>query len=188
MVLWWVGQARSKVRAAILRSKKYLPASLGHQIEALATPESLAIITTALVIWAGSHFCGVGEVVDVGLLLVGAFFIGWSIEAIARDLCTFGTRSVSPRGRGISKTGRLFNHVCSSWRVRMRNKKDGPGWNRLRLNPHAPLPGRRRGQSAPMPLHSVAMSGFSSENRTARSLKPLICRVEHSKSVLARRF
>jgi len=37
-----------------------------------------------LAVWAGSHFFGVGEVVDLALLLVGAFTIGWSSLQAAR--------------------------------------------------------------------------------------------------------
>jgi hypothetical protein len=76
--------SRDKIREAILRSKKYLPAALAAQVEAFLTPENLALMTATVAVWAGSHFFGVGEVVDVGLLLVGAFFVGWSIEAVVR--------------------------------------------------------------------------------------------------------
>jgi hypothetical protein len=86
-----------KVKEAILRSKRFMPAHLAYQVEAFLTPENLALMTGTVVIWAGSHFFGVGEVVDVGLLLVGAFFIGWSIESVVRDLIEFGTTAVSAK-------------------------------------------------------------------------------------------
>jgi hypothetical protein len=71
-----------------------MPANLANQVDALLSPENLALMTGTVVIWAGSHFFGVGEVVDVGLLLVGAFFIGWSIESVIRDLIEFGTTAI----------------------------------------------------------------------------------------------
>ncbi len=89
-----VWSSADKVQAAIVRSKRYMPAALAVQVDTLLSPENLAIMTGTIVIWAGSHFFGVGEVVDVGLLLVGAFFIGWSIESVARDLIDFGTTAV----------------------------------------------------------------------------------------------
>jgi len=84
-----------KVEEAIRRSTKYMPADLARQIEAMLTPENLAILVGTLVIWAGSHFFGVGEIVDVGLLLVGAFTIGWSIGDIANNLYSFATTAIN---------------------------------------------------------------------------------------------
>jgi hypothetical protein len=74
-----------------------MPANVANQVDALLAPESLTILAATLAIWAGSHFFGVGEIVDVGLLLVGAFFVGWSITDVASNLLTFGTKSVNAR-------------------------------------------------------------------------------------------
>jgi hypothetical protein len=84
-----------KVEEAIRRSTKYMPADFARQVEAMLTPENLAILVGTLVIWAGSHFFGVGEIVDVGLLLVGAFTIGWSIGDVANNLYSFATTAIN---------------------------------------------------------------------------------------------
>jgi len=63
----------------------------------LLTPGTLAIFSGTLAVWAGSNFFGVGEIVDVGLLLVGAFFVGWSITDVARDLVTFADKAINAR-------------------------------------------------------------------------------------------
>jgi hypothetical protein len=47
-----------KVKEAILRSKRFMPAHLAYQVEAFLTPENLALMTGTVVIWAGSHFFG----------------------------------------------------------------------------------------------------------------------------------
>jgi hypothetical protein len=86
-----------RVKEAIIRSKAYMPANLAHQIGPLLTPQALVILVGTLGIWAGSHFFGVGEIVDVGLLLVGAFFVGWSITDVAKDLLIFATKSINAR-------------------------------------------------------------------------------------------
>lgn len=86
-----------RIRESIIRSKNHLPSAVGHQLDALLTAESLAILAGTLTVWAGSHFFGVGEIVDVGLLLVGAFFVGWSITDVARDLLDFALKSVNAR-------------------------------------------------------------------------------------------
>ena len=98
-----------KLEAAIRRSTKYLPASLGHQVESLLTPENLAIMSGTIAVWAGSHLFGVGEAVDVGLLLVGAFCIGWSIEDVMRELWAFGTTAIHARSdEDLDQAGRAF--------------------------------------------------------------------------------
>lgn len=86
-----------RVGEALTRSKQFMPANLARQVDALLTPESLGILVATLVVWAGSHFFGVGEIVDVGLLLVGAFFVGWSITDIAESLLTFANKTINAR-------------------------------------------------------------------------------------------
>jgi hypothetical protein len=104
-----VWSTADKVGAAILRSKRYMPESLGRQLDAFLTPTNLAIVGGTLAIWAGSHFFGVGEVVDVALLLVGAFTIGWSITGVVRDLVAFGTGVVvAQTDQDLDRAARLF--------------------------------------------------------------------------------
>jgi hypothetical protein len=101
--------ASDRVRESIIRSKKYMPANLASQVDALLSAENLAIMTGTLVIWAGSHFFGVGEIVDVGLLLVGAFFIGRSIDGVARDLFSFATGAMNAKSEAdLDRAGQAF--------------------------------------------------------------------------------
>jgi len=86
-----------RITEAITRSKEFMPDNIAHQIDALLTPEALGILVTTLTIWAGSHFFGVGEIVDVGLLLVGAFFVGWSITDVANNLLIFSNKTINAR-------------------------------------------------------------------------------------------
>ena len=62
--------------------KRTLPKLSGEARNALAsiiTPESLAIIAGVLVAWVVSHAFGVGEIIDLIILGVGAIAIGFSI-------------------------------------------------------------------------------------------------------------
>jgi hypothetical protein len=52
------------------RSKKNLGPDVGRAIDSLLSKTNLAILAGTLTIWAGSHFFGVGEIVDVLLLVV----------------------------------------------------------------------------------------------------------------------
>ena len=98
-----------KVADAIRRSTAYMPDTLGRQLGAFLEPQTLGLIAGTVAIWAGSHFFGVGEVVDVGLLLVGAFMIGWSINDVVRDLVDFGTTAYGSGSEAdLDRAARLF--------------------------------------------------------------------------------
>lgn len=75
-----------KLAEAIRRSLPLLPAEARNQLLALLEPSSIAIISATLLIWAGSHFFGVGEIVDVLLLGVGFSLLGW-LSSLVRKSC-----------------------------------------------------------------------------------------------------
>jgi hypothetical protein len=86
-----------KIAEALRRSLPHLPAEAREQVLALLTPASLTIIAGTLVVWAGSHFFGVGEVVDVILLLVGVVTIGGGVWQFGKELYGFATSVVNAR-------------------------------------------------------------------------------------------
>lgn len=61
----------TRIQESMRRSLNRLGPSARSQVEAMLSPSSIAIICTTLVAWAGSHFFGVGEIVDMILLVVG---------------------------------------------------------------------------------------------------------------------
>lgn len=98
-----------KATAVLGRSKRYLPDAVARQVDAFLTPENLAVLAGTLVIWAGSHFFGVGEVVDVGLLLVGSLLIGASMTGVVADLVAFGATTIHARSEDdLDRAARLF--------------------------------------------------------------------------------
>jgi len=81
-------------------------------IDALLSPTNLAIMAATLVAWIASQFFGVGEILDVLLLVVGAFAIGWSIGDVAKDLYTFGERTVNGRSDAdLDTAAKAFSHA-----------------------------------------------------------------------------
>src|SRR5262245_16050012 len=84
-----------RLREVLTRSKKNFGPEVGRAIDELLSPTNLAILAGTLMLWAGSHLFGVGEVVDVILLVVGAFVIGWSIGDVVKDLYTFTERTMN---------------------------------------------------------------------------------------------
>lgn len=97
-----------KIAEAIRLSTERMPGTLATQLRSFLEPETLAIISATLAIWAASHFVGVGEIVDVGLLLVGAFMIGWSITDVVNDLVSFGSTAYNARSEADLRRASVF--------------------------------------------------------------------------------
>jgi hypothetical protein len=83
-----------KVEAAIRRALPLMPASAAQVIESMLTPQALATMAGVLVLWAGSHFVGVGEIADAVLLVVGVVALGWAAVDAAGELVAFAKISL----------------------------------------------------------------------------------------------
>jgi hypothetical protein len=102
----------ARLAEVLNRSKKNFGPDVVRAIDSLLSPTNLAILAGTLTIWAGSHFFGVGEIVDVLLLVVGAFTIGWSIGDVATDLYTFVNLTVNTRTENdLDKAADAFSHA-----------------------------------------------------------------------------
>ena len=86
-----------KVAEAMRRALPYLPADASQTVRQMLEPESLVIIVGTLTVWAGSHFFGVGEVVDIILLVVGVFALGFSVFDGAKSLYDFATTAINAK-------------------------------------------------------------------------------------------
>jgi hypothetical protein len=89
--------AQEKIAEAMRRALPLMPAETRHQIEALLSPESLAIIAATLIVWAGSHLVGIGEIVDIVLLVAGFAVLGLSVFSGAQELYLFATTAIDAR-------------------------------------------------------------------------------------------
>ena len=89
--------ATDKVGKSMRRSLPLVPRDAARLVEQMLQPRSLAIITGTLVVWAGSHFFGVGEVVDIVLLIVGVFALGFSAFSGSRELYEFATTAIGAK-------------------------------------------------------------------------------------------
>jgi hypothetical protein len=67
------------------RAVKRLPGGVADQFKELLTPATLALVAGVLATWAASHFFGVGEAIDVGLVVIASVFFGWEAFTIARE-------------------------------------------------------------------------------------------------------
>lgn len=84
-----------RVGEAMRRALPLLPGEARQTVEAMLEPAALAIVAATLVVWAGSHFFGVGEVVDVILLVVGFAALGTAVFSGASELYDFAQKSVN---------------------------------------------------------------------------------------------
>ncbi len=101
-----------RLAEVLQRSKKNLGPDAAKAIDSLLSPTNLAIMAGMLVAWAGSHFFGVGEIVDVLLLVVGAFAIGWSITDVASDLYEFADRTINGTSEAdLERAAQAFSHA-----------------------------------------------------------------------------
>jgi len=67
------------------------------------------MIAGTLVLWAGSHFIGVGEIVDAILLGVGVVFLGLSVFEGASELLDFANVALSANSSDqLDQAGRHF--------------------------------------------------------------------------------
>jgi hypothetical protein len=80
-----------RVGEAMKRSLPFLGPQARAEVEGLLTPESLAAIAAVLGVWVGSHFVGVGEIVDIVLLVVGVAVIGLAVFDGIEELLAFGS-------------------------------------------------------------------------------------------------
>ena len=83
-----------KIAEAMRRSIPHLPAESRAVVESMLKPETLAIIVGTLVVWAGSHFLGVGEIVDVVLLGGGVITLGFAVFEGAGAFSDFATGAI----------------------------------------------------------------------------------------------
>jgi len=101
--------ATERIAEAMKRSVAYLPQTLAAEGQSLLSNENLTILAGTIAIWAGSHFFGLGEIVDVGLLFIGAFTLGRSIADVGEQLLEFATTAIRARSdEDLDRSARAF--------------------------------------------------------------------------------
>lgn len=87
----------AKIGEAIRHSLPHIPASARRTVNALLQPQTLAVIAGTLVFWVGSHAFGIGEIVDIILLGVGAISLGFAVFEGAGELYEFATGAIAAK-------------------------------------------------------------------------------------------
>lgn len=86
-----------RLGTVLRKAAPLLPGDVGQHLLALVSPESLAIMAGVVVVWAASHFVGVGEIADVALLIGGWLTIGAGAAAGCRKLLSFALATQAAR-------------------------------------------------------------------------------------------
>jgi hypothetical protein len=78
-----------KLKMVVERAAKLLPGEVGDQLLELVSPAALATMVGVVVVWAGSHFFGIGEIADIALLVIGYAALGGVAIEGAKELMAF---------------------------------------------------------------------------------------------------
>jgi hypothetical protein len=102
-----------------------MPEGVRQQVAALLTREAMAVIAGVAAVWAGSHFFGVGEVVDV--IFAGAAYIavGWDAIQALRGFARYYDRAVHARNEADIKA------AAQEFATAMITAITAIGWGRL---------------------------------------------------------
>ncbi|EPG2867980.1 hypothetical protein QEG60_004415 [Pluralibacter gergoviae] len=84
---------QGKLQVSMTKAAALLPAEVGQHLLALITPQALATMAGIVVIWAGSHFFGIGEIADVILLIVGWAAVGGVAVEAGKKLYDFAIKT-----------------------------------------------------------------------------------------------
>jgi hypothetical protein len=78
-----------KLEEALKRSLPKLGPEARAQVAALLTKETLAVMAGVLTAWVLSHAVGIGEVIDIVIVAVGAIGLGWTVFQGVDELYEF---------------------------------------------------------------------------------------------------
>jgi hypothetical protein len=78
-----------KFSTALQLTLPKLPATMQREFAALISPASIGVTVGVLIVWAGSHAFGVGQIIDIVLLLAGVIFLGFAAIDVAGHLSEF---------------------------------------------------------------------------------------------------
>lgn len=180
-----------KIREAVRRSVAFLPMQMRAAVEALLVPETLAVISGTLALWAGSHAFGVGEIVDIILLGAGFLALGFGVFEGAGALYEFAVTAIGAQIESdLDRAAARFAHAATVLGVslvqavllhgqgraviargapriypRPNVGPVPPSGNQLRLTRPSVLPGGTLGTTDPFGAVSIARNQALSEQR-----------------------
>ena len=95
--------------SVLYRTLPKLPADIQDAFAAMLSPTTLAVIVGVLAVWAGSHYVGIGFIVDVVFVVGGVILVGWEIWSAAADFMAF--LDLTYNGRTENDLERAASHL-----------------------------------------------------------------------------
>ena len=100
-----------KLGEAVIRSASALPAEVAEEIKAIFTPATLASMVSVFAIYAAAHATGIGQAMDIGMLIAGGVFFGLDAFTIFKDIAGFAGAVNAKRDEDLDKAGQ---HLASA--------------------------------------------------------------------------
>ena len=71
-----------KLLLAVEASVYYLPSEVAEEIKAIFTPATLATMVGVFAVYLAAHATGIGQAIDIGMLVAGGIYFGLDAFAI----------------------------------------------------------------------------------------------------------
>ena len=81
--------AANKLAFAAKLSVAFLPATLAREVLAIFTPATVASMAAIFAVYMAAHATGVGQAIDIGMLIAGGVFFGMDAFTIFTDIAGF---------------------------------------------------------------------------------------------------
>ena len=78
-----------KLTEAVSRSGQYLSEEVAEELRALFSPATLATMVGVFAAYIAAHATGIGQAMDIGMLIAGGIFFGLDAFAIFKDIAGF---------------------------------------------------------------------------------------------------
>ena len=100
-----------KLAEAVSRSAKALPEEVAEELRALFTPATLATMVGVFAAYIAAHATGIGQAMDIGMLIAGGIFFGLDAFAIFKDIAGFAGAVNATTEEELDKAG---EHLASA--------------------------------------------------------------------------
>ena len=100
-----------KLTESIKRSAKALPGEVADELQAIFTPATLATMVSVFAVYVAAHATGVGQAMDIGMLIAGGIFFGMDAFTIFKDIAGFANAVNAQNEDELDKAGQ---HLASA--------------------------------------------------------------------------
>ena len=100
-----------KLAEAVKRSASSLGSELAQELQAIFTPATLATMAGVFAVYVAAHATGIGQAVDIGMLIAGGFFFGLDAFTIFRDIAGFANAVNASTEEDLDRAG---EHLASA--------------------------------------------------------------------------